>query len=277
MEHDKVQQEQITRKKQTIAAWLNSKKALIAREIHLIRNWAKSVMVDSILLKLRQEFEALIQGKDDIIQGISDETGLTKVQNELESGMKEFELKLEETKRKIELKMKIDEEQKQKILNQKRSIGEKINLVRSQLAKEVQLIAGKAKELVLDSELLNFKNDFEWFVRGIGDNIQKISDEMGLAKVHYELDSGIRNFKLRLDEVKNMIEQKLNKMETEKLLLQQITDKKRSLMTTFNLKKSEIASKLQSIRESTSSATMDSELLSLQNDLDFFMRGKQQE
>ena len=56
------------------------------------------------LQKLQNDADLFIQGKEDTIQVITEEMELVKVEHELESGLKEFQLKLDEFKKMTQLK-----------------------------------------------------------------------------------------------------------------------------------------------------------------------------
>ena len=102
----------------------------------------------------------------------------------------------------------------QQLNDKKRSMVATLNIKMSAITKEVEATRNSTKLAVWDSELFKLLNDFDLFMRTKEDVIQGVSDEMGLVKVQYELDACTKDFQLKLDAAKKMIEQKESTLES---------------------------------------------------------------
>ena len=110
-------------------------------------------------------------------------------------------------------KMEMNKLWHQQISDKKRSMAAKLSFKRSEITSEVKAARKSTKSAALASELLKLEHDFDLFVRSKEDNIIGVSDEMGLVKIQYELESGTWDFDYKLDEAKKMIEQKDSTLE----------------------------------------------------------------
>lgn len=107
MEMNKLWYKQFIKKKKAIVIMLNSNSYEITKEIQSIQYRTKAARIASEMLKLQYDYDLFVRSKEGIVQGISDEMGLAKIQFELESATKDCKLKLDSTKRIIELKESI--------------------------------------------------------------------------------------------------------------------------------------------------------------------------
>ena len=111
-------------------------------------------------------------------------------------------------------KMEMDKLQHQQLNDKKRSMAATLSLKMSAITKEIEATRNGTKLAVWDSELLKLQNDFDLFAKSKEDIIKGVSDEMGLVKVQYELEAGTKDFQLKLDAAKTMIEQKESTLES---------------------------------------------------------------